>query len=63
MFQILCLEFDDIIWISKNLKSDYLKNEKRFWYEMKTLFKKKVLSFKHIKQTSKDVADKTFKFV
>ena len=53
------------IWISKNLKSDYLKNEKRFWNEMKTLifFLKKVLSFKHIKQTSKDVADKTFKFV
>ena len=44
------------IWISKKLKFDYLKNEKSFRGE-----KKQILSFRHIKQTSKNVVDTIFK--
>ena len=50
------------IWIPKMLKFDYLKNEKRFWREMKAfLLVLQVLSLRHTKQTSKNVADTTFK--
>ena len=46
------------------LKFDYLKNEKSFRSEIKkTLFLvSQVLSFRHTKQTSKNVADTTFKY-
>ena len=44
------------------LKLDYLKNEKSFRSEIKIFFLVlKVLSFRHSKQTSKNVADTTFK--
>ena len=58
--------FDDVMTL-KYLKnyliiSDYLKNEKSFRSEIKTFFLvSKVLSFRHTKQTSKNVADATFK--
>ena len=42
------------IWISKTLKVDYLKNEKVFFLISQ------VLSFRHTKQTSKNVAGTTF---
>ena len=43
-------------------KFDYLKNEKRFRSEIKAFFLlSQVLSFRHTKQTSKNVADTTFK--
>ena len=44
------------------LKLDYLKNEKSFRSEIKSIFLvSKVLFFRHTKQTSKNVADTTFK--
>ena len=44
------------------LKVDYLKNEKSFRSEIKSIFiVSQVLSFRHTKQTSKNVADTTFK--
>ena len=47
------------IW---KVKIDYLKNEKSFQSEIKNIFLVlKVLSFRHTKQTSKNVADTTFK--
>ena len=51
------------IWISENLKSNHLKNENSFWSEKKKIFflVLQVLSFKHTKQTSKIVAEITFK--
>ena len=51
------------IWISENLKYDYLKNEKSFWSEIKKTFflVSQVLSFTHKKQTIKNVAGTTFK--
>ena len=50
------------IWKSENLKFDYLKSEKSFRGEIKNiLLVSQVLSFKHKKQTSKNVVDTTFK--
>ena len=44
------------------LKFDYLKNETSFWSEIKSIFLvSQVLSVSHTKQTSKNVADTTFK--
>ena len=56
MFNIscLCTWWPHNIWISEKLKSDYLKNKKSFCVL-------KALSFRHTKQTSKNVADTTFK--
>ena len=55
--------FDDIMtfeWPEK-LKSDYLKNEKSFWSEITNIFLvPKVLSFRHTKQTSKNVVETIF---
>ena len=52
------------IWKSKILKFDFLKNEKSFWSEIKTFFLVwQVLSLRLKKQTSKNVADTTFKKV
>ena len=46
------------------LKFDYLKNEKSVRSEIKAIFLVlKVLSFRHTKQTSKTVADTTFKLI
>ena len=45
----------------EKLKSDYLKNKKIFQIEIKTFFLvSKVLFFRNIKQTSKNVVDKIF---
>ena len=63
MFRVSCLGiwWRHDIWISENLKFDYLKNEKSFRSEIKTfLLVSQVLSFRHKKQTSKNVADTTF---
>ena len=50
------------IWISENLKFDYLKNKKSFQSEIKTFLPvSQVLSFRHTKQISKNVDDTTFK--
>ena len=64
MFRVSCLW----IWwrhnisISKMLKFDYLKNEKSFRSEIKSIFPCfAMLSFIHTKQTSKNVVDTTFK--
>ena len=56
MFHVSCLGiwWRHDIWISEKLKSDYLKNKKSF----RVL---KALSFRHTKQTSKNVMDTTFK--
>ena len=44
------------------LKVDYLKNEKSFRSEIKNIFLvSQELSFRHTTQTSKNVADTTFK--
>ena len=49
-------------WIFKILKSDFLENEKSFWSEIKNIFPIwQVLSFRLKKQTSKNVANTTFK--
>ena len=41
---------------------DYFKNEKRFQNEIKTFFLvSQVFSFRHTKQTNRNVADTTFK--
>ena len=55
--------FDDIMTFEYlKLKFDYVKNEKSFQSEIKTFFLvSQVLSFTHTKQTSKNVADTTFK--
>ena len=46
------------IWISENLKFDYLKGKKSFWSEIKNIFPCfQVLSFKFTKQTSKNTVD------
>ena len=46
------------------LKFDYFKNEKSFRSEIKAFFLvSQVLSFRHTKQTSKNVADTTFKYL
>ena len=43
------------------LKVDYLKNEKSFRSKIKSIFLvSQVLSFRHTKQTSKNVADTIF---
>ena len=43
------------------LKFDYLKNEESFRHEIKRIILVlQVLSFRHTKQTSKNVADTTF---
>ena len=62
MFRVSCLGiwWRHDIWISKMLKVDYLKNEKSFWGEGFFLVLQ-VLSFRHTKQTSKNVADATSK--
>ena len=45
------------------LKVDYLKNEKCFWSEIKSIFPFfESALFRHTKQTSKNVADTTFKY-
>ena len=50
------------IWISEKLKFDYLNNEKSFWSETRNIFFVwQVLSFRLKKQTSKNIADTTFK--
>ena len=47
-----------------NVKFDYLKNEKSFRNQIKTFFLvSQVLSFRHTKQTSKNEAEATFKFL
>ena len=49
------------VQISENLKFDYLENEESFWSEMKIFFLvSQVLSSRHAKQTSENVADRTF---
>ena len=62
MFSVSCLDiwWRHDIWIFEKSKFDYLKNEKSFRKEIKNLVLQ-VLSFKLKKQTSKNVADKTFK--
>ena len=63
MFRVSCLGIWQChdIWISEKLKSEYLKNEKSFRSEIKTfLLVSQVLSFRHTKETSKNVADTTF---
>ena len=50
------------IWISENLKFDYLKNEKSFWSEIKNIFPC-FTSVLFTKQTSKNVADTTFQSI
>ena len=48
--------------MSEYLKFDYLKNEMSFGIEIKTFFLVlQVVFFRHKKQTSKNVADTTFK--
>ena len=50
--------FDDVM-ISKKLKFDYLKNEKSFRSKIKNIFLvSQVVSFRHTKETNKNVADK-----
>ena len=65
MFCVLCLGiwWRHDIWISKMLEVDYLKNKKSFRSEIKSIFflVSQVLSFRHTKRTSKNVADTTFK--
>ena len=63
VFRVSCLGiwWRHDIWISKTLKVDYLKNEKSFWGEAFFLVSQ-VLSFRHTKQTSKNVAGTTFNF-
>ena len=64
MFRVSCLGiwWRHDIWISENLKFDYLKNEKSFRSEIKTFFLvSQVLSFRHKNQTSKNVVDTTGK--
>ena len=64
MFRASCLGiwWRHDIWISKMLKSDYLKNAKSFRREIKSIFLvSPLLFFRHTKQTSKNVADTTFK--
>ena len=47
---------------TKILKFDFLENEKDFWSGIKAFFLVwEVLSFRLKRQTSKNVADKTFK--
>ena len=47
----------------KYLKFDFLKNEKRFWSEIKYFFQvSQVLSFGLEKQTSTNVVDTTFEW-
>ena len=47
-----------------NVKLDYLKNEKSFRNQIKVFFLvSQVLSFRHTKQTSKNEAEATFKFL
>ena len=56
--------FDDVMIFeyAKMFKFDYLKNEKSFRSEVKSIFLvSQMLSFRHAKQTSKNVADTTFK--
>ena len=65
MFRVSCLGiwWRHDIWISKMLEVDYLKNKKSFRSEIKSIFflVSQVLSFRHTKRTSKNVADTTFK--
>ena len=52
------------IWISENLKFDYLKNQKSFWSEITNISPcLSRPSFRLTNQTSKNVADTTFKAV
>ena len=39
MFRVLCLGiwWRHDIWIPENLKFDYLKNKKSFWFEIKNI--------------------------
>ena len=63
-FLVLCLGiwWRHEILISKILKFDFLKNEKSFWSETKNVLQiSQVLSCRLEKQTSKNVADLTFK--
>ena len=60
MFRVSCLGiwWRHDIWISEKLESDYLKNEKSFWSEIKNTFLvSKVLPFRHTKQTNENVAE------
>ena len=45
------------VWIFRKLKFDYVRNEKSFRSEIK----KELVSFRHTKRTSKNLADTTFK--
>ena len=48
--------------MSEKLNSDYLKNEKSFYKEIKIFFLiSKMLFFRHTKHASKNLADTTFK--
>ena len=52
------------VWKSKILKFDLLENGNSFWIEIKTFFLVLwVLSSRFKKQTSKNVADTTFKLI
>ena len=64
MFHVSCLGiwWRHDIWISKMLKVNYLKNEKSFQSEIKSIFPVSIVpSFRHTKKTSKNVVDTTFK--
>ena len=63
-FLVLCLGiwWPHEIWMSQILNFDFLDNNKSFWSEIKTFFLvSQVPSFRVKKQTSKNVADTTFK--
>ena len=50
------------IWITEKLKFDYLMNKKNFTSYLKVIFLvSQVLSFRHTKQTRKNVANTNFK--
>ena len=64
VFRVSCLAiwWRHDIWIPEKLKFDYLKNKRSFRSEIKNIFLVlQVPSFRHTKQTSKNVMDTTFK--
>ena len=64
MFRVSCLGvwWRHDIWISENLKFDYLKNKRSFRSKIKNIFPCFTSPlFRHTKQTSKNVSDTIFK--
>ena len=64
MFHVSCLGIQWLhdIWISEKIKIDYLKNKELSKWNKKLFFlASQVLSFRHAKQTSKNVVDPTIK--